>query len=584
MAGEPHNAKGLLSRPQIADRLESWKEIANYLHKGVRTVQRWEKEEGLPVHRHLHDKLSTVYAYKDEIDAWWQKDQERLKTEEEVQTRNVPTGVRRWVLAVVAFGTVVAGVAYLSWQHPQSTAPADSLRLVVLPLENLSGDPAQDYLSVGITEELIARLARLDPARLAVVARTTAMTYAGTDKTIEDVGRELDADYILEGSVRKDRDHLRFTAQLIDTSDQAHVWAQSYDRELDDILTLEAELAQAVADNVRLAVSPAAVSPERLTVDPKAHQAYLQARYYQSQGTVLAQQKAIEFFEQSLEIDPGFALAQAGLARSNVFGLRARPRSSLARAKQQAIEAVRLDPDLPEARLSLALAKLYNDWDWNGAEEEFLLALQLDPGNADMHFHYAQYLAAVGQLDEAIAAARRAQELDPFSPLIGHYLGRLYLFARDFEQAERELSRTLELAPNYPWTVLFLAITYEQLGQLDQAALYRQRYWAVSGLAAERVNELGELYAASGYNRLLQEWADWIEDYALRDGYVTSTELALTYTEMGRTNEAFVWLERAFESHTRDLVYLEIHPGFDPLRSDPRFDSFLARLKFPRGE
>jgi tetratricopeptide (TPR) repeat protein len=239
-----------------------------------------------------------------------------------------------------------------------------------------------------------------------------------------------------------------------------------------------------------------------------------------------------------------------------------------------------LDPKLPEAELAWAMAVLYGDRDLEAARGAFVSALALDRGNAEAHYYYAQYLTAAGRFDEALQASREAQALDPFSPLIHHYVGRILHFAGKDPEAVEHLARTLELEPNYPWALLFTANAYEDLGTYAEATRFRQRYWSAMGVPPDRVNRLGQSFAAGGYPAVRREWIDWIEGFARSSGFVTSTELAMLYGWLGEKDQAFKWLEKAVDAQTRDLIYLRVTPELAPLRSDPRFDAIAARV-FP---
>jgi TolB-like protein/Tfp pilus assembly protein PilF len=566
------------TQPSASDRLDSWKEIAAYLKRDERTVRRWEKSEGLPIHRHSHAKQASVYAYKAEVDAWWNDGRTRLGKAEEAAAPAAP--LQRWLrhaLAALVLGAVLA-VVWIAFRPAPVSAPGD-IRLVVLPFANFSGDPEQQHLCDGLTDEITTQLARIEPNRLRVIARTTAMRYRGHEHDVRQIGDELAVDYVLEGSITRVGDRLRVTAQLIQARDQTHLWAQTFDREVRHLLDLQDDLARAIARRIEVVFTPAAARPSRV-VDPEAYETFLRARYHHYQGTIPGLQKAIEYYDQAIRKDPAFALAYAGLARAYIFGVRAEPRVALAQAREAARKSVELAPDLPEAQLALAMTRLYADWDWNGAQTQFLRALELDPGNSEAHFYYSHYLAAVGRFDEAVAAARRAQELDPFSPLIGHYVGRHLYFARRYPEALAELQKTAELDPNYPWTYVFLYATCERMKNYDQAADFRQRYWGLLGNPAEQSAELNRLHASAGYPAVLRRWAEWLEEGYRQRGYVTSTELALLYAELGKHDQALRWLDRAVQAHTRDLIYLNVEPGFAALRSDPRFTAILQRIHF----
>jgi TolB-like protein/Flp pilus assembly protein TadD len=587
MSSRQHEPAPAPPEPASGERLDSWKEIAAYLRRDERTVRRWEKSEGLPVHRHLHSKQASVYAYRAEIDAWWSNEQGRLREDSSPPAQPAPGAVNSprplWLAGAAAAALLLAPV-FWGWRFAQPvTAPAPGrVSLIVLPFVNLSGVPNDDYLSDGFTEELITQLARMYPDQIAVLARTTSMKFKGAKIDVAGVRRELGVDYVLEGSIRRDGGQLRITAQLIRSSDQTHLWAETYAREMKDLLNLESEVSQSVARQVRLRVSPGEpLLPAPRSIHPDAYDAYLRARYHHSQATVQGLEAAIAGYRKALELEPRFALAQAGLARAYIFGVRIRPRDALEQAHAAAVKALSLDPKLPEAQLALAMTRLYWAWDWADAEVAFQRALTLDPGNADAHFYYSHYLAAVGRHDEAIAAARRAQSLDPHSTLIAHYVGRHYLMAGRFDEAVRELLKALELDPNYGWTHVFLFRAYEEMGRFSDAVVHRKKYLALIGRSPEEAAELGRRFEASGYDAVLEKWLGVSLEYFQKSGHLTSSEAAQTYARLGRKEEAFRWLDQALQDHTRDLIYLKVDPGFAPLRADSRFAAALQRMGFP---
>lgn len=488
----------------------------------------------------------------------------------------------RFAVASAAAG-LIALTATVLWPSLRAPEGAASRRvtLAVLPFDNLSVATGDDYLSDGFTEEIITQLARVNPERFGVIARTTAMKYKGTRKDIAQIGRELAVDYVLEGSVRESDGQLRITAQLIRVADQTHVWVETFDREPRNLLAVEADVSEAVSRQVHLLVGPSSryEASARRAVHPDAYESYLRARYHHAQATVQGIESAIQFYRKAIEVDPSYALAYAGLARAYIFGVRIRPRTALEDAHRSALKALELDPALPEAQLALAMTRLYYEWDWTGSEREFHRAIQSDPGSADAHFYYSHYLAAVGRHDEAIAAARRAQQIDPHSPLIGHYVGRHLYMARRYEAAREELERTLDLDPNYGWTHVFLFLTYEQMGRLDDALRHRQKYLTLIGRSAVEASDLGRLYASGGYAAVTRKWIDITMEYFKRNGHVTSADLVHAYSSLGLKDEAFRWLDRAFEDHTRDLIYLNVDPGFDPLRSDNRYQARLRQMQ-----
>lgn len=486
----------------------------------------------------------------------------------------------------IAIGTVAVATACALAVLPAvrgTHATTSRVMLAVVPFDNLSGSADQDYLSDGFTEEIITQLARANTDRLGVIARTTSMRFKGT-KDVAQIGRELGVDFVLEGSVRQQDGALRITAQLIRVADQTHMWAETFDRPSASLLQVERDVSAAVSRQVHLLVGPGpAAPPAPRPPHPDAYTAYLRARYHHAQATVQGLELAIQGYRDAVGLDPDYALAHAGLARAYIFGVRVRPIDALQQAHESATRALAIDPDLPEAQLAAAMTKLYYEWDWAGSEREFRRAIARDPGNADAHFYYSHLLAALGRHDEAIAAARRAQQIDPYSTLIGHYVGRHYFMARRYDEALAELTRTLELDPNYGWTHVFLFLTYEKLHRLDRALEHRQKYLTLIGRTPQEASELAARYAARGYAAVIETWIDITLGYFERIGHLTSAEIVHGYAALGRPATALDWLDRAVADRTRDLIYLAVDPGYDALRTEPRFRAHVARLGLPAG-
>jgi len=502
--------------------------------------------------------------------------------------------VPRQVVLYISAATVVVVSLLAFWTlAPRRAAPTSgAVMLVVLPFDNMSESADQQYLADGVTEQMITELARISPEHLHIIARTTSFTYKGTQKPVSTIAGELGADFVMEGSVQRDGSRVRVTTQLIEPGTQAHVWAQTYDRDLGDLLAVERDVARAVAVAVRMKVAPlsrdqdvaraanaASAAPPELSAE--ARDAYMQASFFAAQATVPSIEKAIALYGKALQIEPDSALAHAGLARALIFATGTQPRTALASAHQAADRARQIDPALPEAQLAWAMVRLYHDRDLPGADREFQRALALDPGNADAHFYYSHLLTASGRFDEALAAVGRAETLDPHSPLVVHYRGRILIFAGRAREAFAPLQKALDLEPNYGWALMFLAVAHEQLGQWPEALAARQRYWAVMGVTPARVTHLGELFASGGYDAVRREWADWIEGFARTRGFVTSTELALLHASLGDHDRALYWLRLAQQHHVRDLIYTRIYGEFDHLRADPRYREIEATIFSP---
>jgi TolB-like protein/tetratricopeptide (TPR) repeat protein len=557
-------------------RLESWKEIAAYLKRDERTVRRWEKDEGLPVHRHVHKKSASVYAFPGEIDRWWTGRRAALESPASPVAPAERPGApdwRRWTTAglLVALVVGLGSFAARALRTPRDHRPV----LAVLPLENLSGDPEQEYLSDGLTEEIIAQVSRANPEGLGVIARTSAMRYKGARKGVDEIGRELGVDYVLEGSLRKDGERVRITVQLIRVSDQTHLWAESYDGEARDLLSLQADVARRVVRDIgSLAGRPAeAASPA--AVNPAAYSAYLKARYFAGKAQYWSTAKAIEHYKEAIAADPGFAPAYAGLAESSTFSYPTR--ETMPQAKAAAQKAMQLDPGSAEAHAALGLVQTFWEWDWSAADRSFKRALELNAGNAEIHQYYSQHLSAAGRAEEAIAQARRALEMDPLSPrLSGQYARVLYL-ARRFDDAIAQHRKTLALDPNDYWAWFFMGIVYENKGlhrEAIEAIAKSQEIQGYKPLAAA----LQEGYRRAGYEGALRAWvANW-EEAARQGRQVQWVSVAMLYARLGEKQKALDALDKAYEERSRALAYIAVEPQLDPLRSETRFVDLQRRV------
>jgi eukaryotic-like serine/threonine-protein kinase len=481
-------------------------------------------------------------------------------------------------VAAITAGAAVAvslAVAFYVTGGLRPTPRPQIRSLLVLPFDMAStGD--DDYLADGLTDGLTTELAKLRLLR--VISHTTATEAKRERKSLAQLGRELGVDAVVEGSIARTGSQIRLTAQLIQIDPEARLWAKAYDRDLNDLFFVESDLVDGVVRAIQIAPSPDDRDrwEQRRPLRPDALQAYLRARHYESGAGGVATGRAIDAYQKAVELDPTFTAARAGLARAYIFGVGMRPSLALARARETAIQAAALDPASPDVLLASAVTKLYSDRDFRGAEQEFRRAIEAEPGNADAQFYYSQCLAAMGRFDDAIAAARLAQRLDPLSPLIAHYIGRIQYFARRYDAAVRTLSDALDLDPNYGFTQIVLVATYEQLHRYDQALEHRQAYLTLAGAPPDEVAALVQLGRRSGYFAFLRRYAQGGEPAVKRRGYTTSTDLAQIYSLLGDTNEAFRWLRRNVDDDTRDLIYLNVEPAFDALRGDQRFAA-LAR-------
>ena len=569
-------------------RLESWKEIAAYLGRDVTTVRRWEKREGLPVHRLHHSKLGTVYAYTKELDAW-RNERVPAAATDGPDARPVSEAVRNRAhartAALAAVALVLAAGLIWFWRARTTTRPVsasgDIRSLVVLPLENFSGNPEQDYLSDGMTEALIARLSAIHALR--VISRTSAMQFKGTRKSVPAIGKQLNVDAVIEGSVLRSGDKIRISVQLIRADTDEHLWSVTYDRELQDVLALQSDVTRDIARHIEVAVAGAqtglSVGPR--TVAPDVYEAYLKGRFALHKNSRAGLEEALFHFQAAVDADGTFAPAYAGLAATySALGMvfygeppsETRPKTVV--ASQKALE---LDPGLVEARVLLANA-LQEDWHWAEAEAEYRRAIELSPSDAGAHVRLAYWLLCQGRTEEALASARRSQELDPLA-LRGIEIGWILFHARRYNEAIRELRTVLTIEPESPLGLWFLGFALIGAEHFDEAIQVLERVATVSHGSSAVLGVLVRAYARAG--RRAEALRDLDELHRRRKaGYVPTAAFLNAYLGLGDTEQAFTWLGRAAEERSNMVQYLKVHPFFDPLRGDPRFAEFLRRANF----
>jgi serine/threonine-protein kinase len=477
---------------------------------------------------------------------------------------------------------VVAALAVVVWradrpQRPAVPATGAIKSLAVLPLENLSGDPAQDYFSDGMTDELITNLAHINALR--VISRTSVMHYKGTTKTLPEIASELHVDAIVEGSVLRDGSHLRVTAQLINAPTDTHIWAQSYQRDLQDVLAVQEEVARTIASEIRVKVTPEEqirLAKTRST-SFAAHDAYLRGRYHLRQGTEDQMREAKTNFEQALNLDPNYAPAYAGLADYYWLTNELAPSVAMPKAKEYVKKALALDDNLTDAHATFASIKSYGDWDWTGAEQEFKRTIELSPSDADAHRIYALFLSEMGRHEQALREIHTAQDLDPLSAETSLAVGWTLYYDRQYAQAIEQCRKILDLDSKSLSARDCLGSSYLATAAYDQALDNFRALAADSGNDPLRLSSLGSAYALSGKkveaHRVLVEM-----EGAAKRHYVPPFLLALVHASLGEKDKAFLWLEKAYNQHDSYLVRLKVEPTLDPLRNDPRFADLLRRM------
>jgi len=486
------------------------------------------------------------------------------------------------VLAVLA-----STIGWWALRHkgsPPETASSTPIRsLAVLPLENLSGDPGQEYFAEGMTDELITNLAQL--SKLRVISRTSTMQYAGTRKSVPQIARELNVDGIVEGSVSRSGDRVRIRVQLIYAPRDQHLWAASYERNVNDVLELQAAAARDIANELKLELTgpQQARLSERRAVSPEVHELYLKGRYFWNKRDEAGLNKAVEYFQQATAKDPNYAEAYAGLADSYVllFGYApAPPPLALQNAKAAAEKAVYLDDTLAEAHTSLAILAPYFDWNWEESRRRYERALELNPNYATAHHWYGDaYLEEMGKMDQALAEISKAQQLDPLSPIIATDLGKGLILARRYDDAIGQLKKALELDSNFSLAHYWLYCAYTEKGIYSEAftelekvkpLLGRNRYLAESAF----------LEARSGNKEQARKMLAQVLQISQRE-YVNPAALAVAFTALGEKDQAFAWLEKGYAAKLPFVGSLKIVPALDPLRSDPRFADLVRRTGLP---
>lgn len=562
------------------ERLDSWKEIAAYLRRDERTVRRWEKE-GLPVRRKVHKKQASVFAYRAEIDAWWHDDQLRLEQKDHAAPR------KRLAWWGVAVG-VMAGLAVLLVlnvrglrEHVLGTTAVPAIRsLAVLPLENLSGDPAQDYFADGVTDELTTELAQVPALR--VISRISATQYRAKRKSAPEIASELHVDALVEGSVVRTGDHVRITAQLIEAKNDRHVWAQSFEGELGDLVVLQDDVAARIAEQIRLRLPPReeGLKTQARTINPEAHDLYMRGVALRDNNDEVSLQKSIYWFQRALQKDPVYAPAHAGLAVAYTFQtfLGVLPtEETFPKAEAEARKAIELDSSLGKAHEALAWVAYVYRWDWPLAEKELRRALVLNPNDADAHHYYSHYLFTMGRTKEALAEGEIAAGLDPLSQIQKNHLLWQYAEAKEYDHAVELGDKIVEEGATDPAQYLLLADAYTGKGQLEEAIALVQKAIAMSPARMEPHAALAADYARMGKTKEARKILPQLEDPP-RGRYVSPVWIAVVYCSLGEKDSALQWVNKAIEQRDASAVDLSTFPGLELLRSDPRFTDLLKKV------
>jgi len=461
--------------------------------------------------------------------------------------------------------------------HPRATQIRS---LAVIPFDNLTGDAEQDYFADGMTEALITDLGQIQALR--VISRTSVMRYKGARKPLDQVARELHVDAIVEGSVSRSGGLAKVTARLVYGPTDSQLWSRSYQRELQNVLIMQGEVASAIVREINVTLTPQ--EKMRLAsgrqVDPAAQEAYLKGRYHWHKGSAEETRKAREYFEQAVRVDPQYAASYAALAAYYSVSTDLPAKEAIPKAKEYALKALELDDGLAQAHTALAGIKFYGDWDWPGAEKEFKRAIELNPNDAETHRIYSSYLLGLDRFDEAVLEVRRAQQLDPLSLFTSVNVGWTFYFVRQYDRAVEQCQQALELDANSDGAHACLGQSYRAKGMREQAISESERAVALSGGAPSRVVGLAWAYAEFGKrveaNKLLEELRE-----RARHGYVSPYYFAMIYAALGDQQHALVALDQGYAERDRYLTWLKVDDSFDPLRKEPRFQDLLHRIGFP---
>jgi TolB-like protein/DNA-binding winged helix-turn-helix (wHTH) protein/tetratricopeptide (TPR) repeat protein len=501
----------------------------------------------------------------------------------------VRLGLRtHWKLTLIglASASLLAALAYWAWHGSTTHAgyPTDKVILAVLPFDNLSHDPDQEFFSDGLTEEMIAQLGKLNPERLTVISRGSVAKYKNSRLAANQIGSELHADYLVEGSVRRAADRVRITVQLIQVRDQTDLWAESYDRQLKDILTLQDSVSRTIANQIHITLTPGQQARLRGgNLDPEAYESYLKGRYYWNKRTGDGLQKALIYFQQAINKDARYGAAYSGLADCNSglawHGFKS-PAEALPIANAAALKAIEIDPQSAEAHASLGLV-LTHRWDWAGAEAEFKQALRLDPRYANAHHWYGDYLSIMGRHNEALLEARQALELDPLNLMIGTWVGRRFYLAGKYDLAIEQGRNTEELDANFAAVHLLLGENYVQVGLHDQGLAELQRAAGLSGNSPLYLAQVAVAYASAGKKTEALQIVAQLQSIA-GTRYVSPYGLAQIYAALSDKEQTFRWLQFAYEDRAVWMSYLAVDPVFDGLRLDRRFQDLLRRVHLMR--
>jgi DNA-binding winged helix-turn-helix (wHTH) protein/TolB-like protein/Flp pilus assembly protein TadD len=486
------------------------------------------------------------------------------------------------ILLLLALAGLATAVAFF-YTRPTANGPlaassSDARSIAVLPFRNWTAETGDEFLGLGVTDALISKLSGI--RNLKIRPTSSVRKYSGDQRDAAAVGRELKVDSVLEGSVQRQANQIRVSVQLIDVKEERTLWAHAFDEKDTNIFAVEDAISGAVAQAlaVNLTTDERARLRKHYTEDPAAHELYLQGRFYLNKFTEDGTKLARKYFEQAIAKDPRYALAYSGLAESYAFGeIGLPPAEAFPKARDAATRALDLDETLGEAHAALAQVGFLWDWDWPAAEKQFQRALELTPGDPEIHHMYAHYLSAMVRLDEGLAESRRLLELDPLSPASRNHLGWHYLYAHQFDQAIEQYKLVLAVDPNFAEAHRQLGEAYAEKGRLEESVAETLRRFELIGYGKE-VPALQKAYSAFGWKGFWQKRLQLALERS-KHAYVRPSGIAFYYAELGDRPQALTWLERAYREHDHDLVYLKVDHTWDSLRSEPRFLELLKRMR-----
>jgi TolB-like protein/DNA-binding winged helix-turn-helix (wHTH) protein/Tfp pilus assembly protein PilF len=498
--------------------------------------------------------------------------------------------LQRKLVLIGMIGLAVLTLSVLTVRHLRSaplgkSPPAQISSIVVLPFENLSGDVDQQYFTDGMTDELIAHLAKIRSLR--VISRTSSMEYKRTQKSLSQIAHDLNVDAVVEGTVLRAGDRVRITAELVQVATDRHLWADTYESPLGDILTLQNQVASAIVNQIRISVTPEEQQQLSSTrpVSAESYEDYLKGRYYWNKRSEEGLNKSIEYFQLATEKDHHYALAFAGLADSySIIGstiVGTVPSREVApKAKAAALKALELDSTLAEAQTSLATVLFNYDWNWAGAATGFQRAIELNPNYATAYQRYSLYLMAMGRTQESLSVMNRARELEPLSISTNFSLGWRHYMARQYDQAIEQLQNTLDMDPNFALPRMVLGEAYEQKGSYQQAIPELQKAASISHDSPLMLGALGHAYGVSGRSNEAETILSQLMEESKKQ-YVSPFYVAIVYAGQGENDKAMDWLEKAYQDRSNGVVFIKVDPQLDGMRSNPRFQAYLRRLALP---